>query len=301
MLLSDFISNASSSLETLYPAAEAHNIVLMLCSHFLGTKSYTHIVEPSYEIPAGKEDVLDASLSRLRAGEPVQYVLGQTEFFGLTFKVNSSVLIPRPETEMLVRDAVAEAGRIQRLRAPYGASARDVRVLDLCTGSGCIAWAVALSVPGVKVTGVDISEEALDVARSQDFSSELKKTGALAPSFIRADVLSDIPDLGEFDLVLSNPPYIMEKEKALMRPNVLEHEPSLALFVPDDDPLLFYRGIALWSTALLSQGGMGLSEINESLGHETAEVFSAEGFTEVSVAKDYFGKNRFVIYKKSAL
>lgn len=301
MLLSDFINNASSALETLYPAAEAHNIVLMLCSHFLGTKSYTHIVEPTYEIPEKKDDILEAALSRLRSGEPIQYVLGHAEFCDLTFNVTPSVLIPRPETEMLVREAVAEAGRIQRSRAPYGAAAQEVRVLDLCTGSGCIAWAVALAVPGVKVTGVDISEDSLEVARSQDFSAELKKTGAIAPAFIRADVLSDAPDLGEFDLILSNPPYIMEKEKASMRPNVLEHEPAMALFVPDNDPLLFYRAIANWSRALLSPGGMGLSEINEALGPETAEVFSAEGFSELSVVKDYFGKNRFVIYKKTAL
>lgn len=300
MLLSEFISNASLALETLYPAAEAHNMVLMLCSHLLGTKSYTHIVEPSFEIPEGRIAGLEAALARLRAGEPIQYVLGRAEFCDLTFRLTPAVLIPRPETEMLVREAVAEAGRIQRSRAPYGAAAQNVRVLDLCTGSGCIAWAVALAVPGVKVTGVDISEDALEVARNQDFSAELKKTGALAPSFIRADVLAEQPGLGEFDLILSNPPYVMEKEKTEMRPNVLDYEPALALFVPDDDPLLFYRGIAAWSKALLSPGGMGLSEINEALGPETAAVFSSAGFTEVAPVKDYFGKNRFVIYKKSA-
>jgi release factor glutamine methyltransferase len=159
---------------------------------------------------------------------------------------------------------------------------------------------VALEVPGVQVVGVDISDGALSVAQGQDFSAELKSTGALPPVFVQADVL-DTPQefpYGPFDLILSNPPYIMEKEKSLMRSNVLDYEPPLALFVPDEDPLLFYRAIASWSQRLFPADGMGLTEINEELGADTQAVFTAAGFQDVEQVKDFFDKTRFVFYRK---
>ena len=300
MLLVDFLRQGISTLEALYPTAEARNIVLMLCETLIGTKSYTHIVEPGYTIPAkGEKPLLDA-LARLEAGEPIQYVIGKSEFCGRTFRVSPAVLIPRPETELLVREAIKIAGRIKRMRIPYGKSAEPVRVLDLCTGSGNIAWSLTLSVPGARVVGVDNSESALEVARSQNFSAELKATGALAPTFVAADVLDTEQafNYGSFDLILSNPPYIMEKEKPLLRRNVLEHEPASALFVPDDDPLMYYRAIARWSERFLSPEGKGLTEINEVLGKETQALFRDAGFTESDLVKDFYDKNRFVFYTR---
>ena len=300
MLLADFIKKGVAALEPLYPTAEAHSIVLMLCESLIGTKSYTHIVEPRYDIDKKAEQPLAEAMLRLQAGEPIQYVIGRTDFCGHSFKVNRNVLIPRPETELLVREAIKIAGRIQRMRIPYGKSAEPVRVLDLCTGSGNIAWSVALGVPGARVVGVDISEAALDVARSQNFSADLKATGALAPTFVAADVLDTEQEFnyGSFDLILSNPPYIMEKERALLRKNVVDYEPALALFVPDDDPLLFYRAVARWSERFLSPEGKGLTEINEVLPKETVAVFRDSGFGEIDVVKDFFDKNRFVFYMK---
>ena len=300
MLLADFLKNSVSALEPLYPAAEARGIVLMLCEALIGTKSYTHIVEPAYQIDKKDEQPLSDALARLVAGEPVQYVLGKAEFCGRTFHVTPAVLIPRPETELLVREAVKLADMTRRMRIPFGKSAEPVRVLDLCTGSGCIAWSVALSVPGVQVVGVDISDEALDVARNQPFAQELKETGAVAPVFVKADVLDTEQafDFGPFDLILSNPPYVMEKEKAQMRPNVLEHEPAQALFVSDEDPLVFYRAVARWSQRFLSPEGKGLTEINEALGKETAEVFRDFGFSQTETSSDFFDKNRFVFYAR---
>ncbi len=300
MLLADFIKKGVEALEPLYPTAEAHSIVLMLCESLIGTKSYTHIVEPKYDIDRKAEQPLAEAMLRLQAGEPIQYVIGRTDFCGRSFKVNRNVLIPRPETELLVREAVKIAGRIQRMRIPYGKSAEPVRVLDLCTGSGNIAWSLALGVPGARVVGVDISEAALDVARSQNFSSDLKATGALAPTFVAADVLDTEQEFnyGSFDLVLSNPPYIMEKERALLRKNVVDYEPASALFVPDDDPLLFYRAVARWSERFLSPEGKGLTEINEVLPSETVAVFRDYGFQEIDVVKDFFDKKRFVFYMK---
>lgn len=300
MLLTEFLKKGVAALEPLYPTAEAKSIILMLCEEMIGTKSYTHIVEPQYQIDKKGEQPLAEALVRLQAGEPIQYVIGRAEFAGRSFRVTKDVLIPRPETELLVREAIKIAGRIKRMRIPYGKSAEPVRVLDLCTGSGNIAWSVALGVPGSRVVGVDVSEKALEVARSQNFSAELKSTGALAPTFVAADVLDTEQEFnyGSFDLILSNPPYIMEKEKPQLRRNVLGYEPSEALFVPDDDPLLFYRAIARWSERFLSPEGKALTEINEALGKETADLFRSSGFQEVNLVTDFYDKNRFVFYMK---
>lgn len=300
MLLTEFLKKGVAALEPLYPTAEAKSIILMLCEEMIGTKSYTHIVEPQYQIDKKGEQPLAEALVRLQAGEPIQYVIGRAEFAGRSFRVTKDVLIPRPETELLVREAIKIAGRIKRMRIPYGKSAEPVRVLDLCTGSGNIAWSVALGVPGSRVVGVDVSEKALEVARSQNFSAELKSTGALAPTFVAADVLDAEQEFnyGSFDLILSNPPYIMEKEKPQLRRNVLGYEPSEALFVPDDDPLLFYRAIARWSERFLSPEGKALTEINEVLGKETADLFRSSGFQEVNLVTDFYDKNRFVFYMK---
>ena len=282
MLLAEFIRESVPALEKLYPSPEARGLVLMLCEERLGVRSYTHIVEPLFEIPEAALSGLKADMSRLAAGEPIQYVLGYTEFCGRKFKVGPSVLIPRPETGQLVDESL-------KLLAAMG---RPAKVLDLCTGSGCIAWSVALGAPGVSVTATDISEPALALARSQfkDVPS-----GANAPEFVCSDLLGGCREIcGCFDLLLSNPPYVMEKEKAAMRRNVLEHEPGIALFVPDDDPLLFYRALASVSLRLLDSSGTGIVEINEALGPETAAVFEAAGYRKTEILRDIFGKDRFV-------
>jgi release factor glutamine methyltransferase len=278
VLLSQFIRESTAALEALYPPQEAKGLVVRLDEHILGVSSYAHIVEPGLEVPADKLPALSAALGRLLAGEPLQYVLGVQEFCGRPFRVSPSVLIPRPETEQLVQEA--EKG----LRP-------GMQVLDLCTGSGCIAWTLALDVPGCSVTAVDISEEALKVARGQ-FPEPA------GPLFIQADVL-DVPEAfpgAPFDLIVSNPPYIRESEKARMHRNVLEHEPELALFVPDSDPLLFYRAISLWARRFLSPRGRCIVEINEELGEETAALFA--GFGRVRVIRDLFSRERFVAVEK---
>ena len=363
LLLKDFIAEAVCSLLPLYPEGEARSVVLLLCGDLLGTKSYTHIIEPGTLVPAEKEDALRRAVERLRAGEPVQYVTGRAEFCGRMFNVNPSVLIPRGETEQLCAGARREAGRMAREGGPFGRAAAGapesgIRILDLCTGSGCVAWTMALDVPGARVTGVDISDGALRTAESQPFSAAdagfsaggagfsaggagFSAGGAVfsaagvgspagsagfpmggagspagsagltaagpacgtweAPSFVKADVLDteNFPDLGTFALVLSNPPYVRDSEKALMRVNVLDFEPHLALFVPDSDPLVFYRAIALLSKRLLAAGGTGMAEINEDLAAPTARIFSDAGFSGVEVLRDINDRNRMVVYHKS--
>ena len=300
MLLAEFVKAGTKALESLYPQKEARSIVLMLCEEVLGTENYTHIVEPEFKIDDKKLPELEAAMERLKKMEPVQYVLGHTEFYGRTFKVDPAVLIPRPETELLCRDAIKLGMRVYRMRSPYGKNAEPVRILDLCTGSGCIAWTMALSIPGSRVTAVDISDAALEVAAGQDFASELKSKETFKPEFMKADVLDSEQEieLGPFDMVLSNPPYIMESEKEDMRRNVLEYEPESALFVPDDDPLLFYRAIARWSQRFLSPEGVGLSEVNESLARQTETVFKAGGYAHTDIVRDLSDKNRYIIYHK---
>ena len=300
MLLAEFVKAGTKALESLYPQKEARSIVLMLCEEVLGTENYTHIVEPEFKIDDKKLPELEAAMERLKKMEPVQYVLGHTEFYGRTFKVDPAVLIPRPETELLCRDAIKLGMRVYRMRSPYGKNAEPVRILDLRTGSGCIAWTMALSIPGSRVTAVDISDAALEVAAGQDFASELKSQETFKPEFIKADVLDSEQEieLGPFDMVLSNPPYIMESEKEDMRRNVLEYEPESALFVPDDDPLLFYRAIARWSQRFMSPEGVGLSEVNESLARQTETVFKAAGYAHTEIVRDLSDKNRYIIYHK---
>ncbi len=253
-------------------------MVLMLCEEKLGVRSYTHVVEPKTEVPLEFLPGLEDDVRRLSEGEPVQYVLGFAEFYGLRFNVSPAVLVPRPETEQLVKEVVCHCLEL-------GCRAR---VLDLCTGSGCIAWTVAEEVPDAEVIGVDISDDALSVARGQSFGGDVR--------FLKADVLQcgDGFEEGLFDVIVSNPPYVMDREKALMRKNVLDYEPHLALFVPDDDPLVFYRALSGWMRRFLKPGGAGFVELNESLGPQTARIFRDSGYKNTSIIKDFFGKDRFL-------
>ena len=341
MLLKVLINKGVETISSLYPEGEAREMVYAFLEHHIGTKRHTHIVEPTYEVAQEAAEGALAAFERMAAGEPLQYVLGTACFYGRDFKVNPSVLIPRPETEILCRSAVDMlsgyrdsldphlpdgrhplAGQYPKNQQIFGdpgggmsceslcpdstgqnsAVGRKTRVLDLCTGSGCIAWTMALESPDAEVVAVDISDAALEVASSQDFSDELSRTGAKAPVFVKADVLADVPADGpfaeEFDIILSNPPYVMDKEKALMRTNVLDHEPHLALFVSDEDPLLFYRAVARWASRLLSSTGFGVVEINEAFGAETAQVFIDAGFPISRVLQDFSGRDRFVQFSR---
>lgn len=298
MLLADFIRQGTEALAALYPEPEARSMMLLLCEERLGVSRHAYLTEPALEVPAG---CLAGDLARLRNGEPVQYVLGFADFYGRRFNVSPAVLIPRPETEYLCHTILSGKRAVPSAGAPSGERAYSLvsvnetegvpAVVDLCTGSGCIAWTLAAEIPGAEVTGVDISEEALAIARGQQVACHR------APSFVQADILADPPaSLPEasFDLLTANPPYVMNRERAAMRPNVLEHEPALALFVPDEDPLVFYRAVARWARTLLRPGGWGYAEINALLGPETADVFRDAGFSGVSLLQDLGGASRFV-------
>ena len=211
MLLTRLIKEGMEKLSDLYPDQEAREIVFVCLEHFAGTKRHTHIVEPQYEVGNEQVNAVMKAFERLAAGEPLQYVTGKAYFYGREFRVTSDTLIPRPETELLCRMALEAAGK------------PNPRVLDLCTGSGCIAWTLALELPRAEVAAVDISDGALAVASSQDFSEEMVRTGAAAPTFIKTDVLAgpSFRSDRQYDLIVSNPPYVMDKEKALDRKSVV--------------------------------------------------------------------------------
>ena len=277
MRLAEFQSKAIEGLGRIYPEQEARSVVSLLIQERLGLPSYAPVTEPDREIAT---DQLEQDLERLLKNEPIQYVLGYAEFYGRRFRVTPDVLIPRPETEELI-EAV--------LKSPVAAE-HDPRILDLCTGSGCIAWTLALEIPDATVVGVDISPKALQVARSQFKDPRV--------SFRRADVLKGCRVAGSFDILVSNPPYVLESEKADMRRNVLDYEPALALFVPDEDPLKFYRALAQHAKALLAKNGFGIFEANSRFCGEIAELLEPD-FIDVRILKDISGRDRFVSFRNA--
>ena len=290
MKLQDLIRKGVETISELYPEGEAKEMVFAYLEDTFRFKRYKHVLEPEFEMDEADVIRATAGFNRMAEGEPLQYVTGKAYFYGREFRVTPDVLIPRQETELLI-DGLFSA-------------ITPKKILDLCTGSGCIAWTLALEFPGSHVRAVDISDGALEVASRQDFADESARTGALSPTFVKADVLNGPAPFIEmyggdkFDVIVSNPPYVMDKEKAQMRTNVLDHEPHLALFVPDNDPLIFYRAVASWASELLSANGVGIVEINEALGPETAQVFKGYGFSQVEVLKDLHDKDRFVKFIK---
>ncbi|MBP5505537.1 MAG: peptide chain release factor N(5)-glutamine methyltransferase [Bacteroidales bacterium] len=284
MTLKAHIDSITASLEALYPREEAHAIAVRTVTGLLSVPEYKHLSEPETEVDADKEALLEDAAKRLAAGEPMQYVLGYTWFAGLRIRVGSGVLIPRPETEQLYELAAEDCDNLM------SASEDDsFNILDICTGSGALAYAFASEFPEAHVYGCDISDDALRYASRQ----RVKLHGA-RPVIFKADVMQAPPaGLPKFDLIVSNPPYVTESEKGAMRPNVLDWEPELALFVSDDDPLAYYRAVAVWADALLKDNGSLWLEINERFGEETAALF-----TGAALIQDINGKDRFIVVKK---
>ena len=240
---------------------------------------------------------IEAAVKRLEQGEPIQYVLGWAWFGGLKFNVRSGVLIPRPETEWLVDNICAH---------PAPSNDRPLRILDIGTGSGCIALSIKQRLPETYVEAWDISTEALSIAadnaRSLSLDVVWRQQDALN---ITPNVLSTtpndnsvVPDSPPWDVIVSNPPYICERERTDMARNVLEHEPSTALFVPDTDPLLFYRAITRYAVGSLNEGGRMLFECNTLYAGDTARMMADEGMTATQVYDDCFGKPRFAVGKR---
>lgn len=295
MTLAGFVRQCIDRLSALYPEPESKAIAFRLLEHFTEIPSYKYISDPDSVLPGSdRTSEMSSALDELVTGRPLQYVLGFTEFCGHRFKVGEGCLIPRPETEELVSRIIDDLYADEDAPVMPGATghlsddAEDgpFSILDICTGSGCIAWSLAAEFPEAMVYGCDLSEAALRYACKQ----RVKLRGA-KPIFFSADVLAEPPaGLPKFDVIVSNPPYICDSERVAMRPNVLDFEPAEALFVPDDDPLKFYRAIARWADALLRPDGHVYLEINERFGPEVAALFPG-----ARLLPDISGRDRFVV------
>lgn len=280
-----------------YDQREARAVARMLVEEKFSL-SFADIICGGVEaLPDADKQWIEAAVKRLEQGEPIQYVLGWAWFAGLKFNVRSGVLIPRPETEWLVDNICAH---------PAPSNDRPLRILDIGTGSGCIALSIKQRLPDTYVEAWDISTEALSIAadnaRSLGLDVVWRQQDALN---ITPNVLSTtsndnsaVPDSPLWDVIVSNPPYICERERTDMARNVLEHEPSTALFVPDTDPLLFYRAITRYAVGSLNEGGRLLFECNTLYAGDTARMMADEGMTATQVYDDCFGKPRFAVGKR---
>ena len=274
------------SLTPLYDAGEAQAIVRTVLDVEYGMTLTDIICGKVNELSSDEERNLEEIIARLQNGEPVQYVLGEADFAGRTFHVEPGVLIPRPETAELCQWIEEEVSSLK-------ADERK-QILDICTGSGCIAITLGLNIPNSEVTGWDISEDALRIAQG---NVEMLKAGNVRIEYQDALMLPKAAEAA--DIIVSNPPYICEKEKADMEKNVLEHEPSIALFVPDEDPLKFYRAIAEYASSALKSEGALYFEINPIYEKETREMLEELGFKDIETKEDAFGKKRMMKAKNN--
>lgn len=288
-------------LTAIYNEREAQAIVRTVLDALFGMSLTDICLGKVTQLSADDTTRLEKIMQRLEKSEPVQYVLGAEWFAGRLFDVAPGVLIPRPETEDLVKWACDEAkekekednskeerGKEEKEVSKKGEEAPHPSILDIGTGSGCIAITVALALPQARVTAWDISTDALAIA-----AGNAHRLGA-SVRFEHQDALSAPDDEERWDVIVSNPPYICDRERADMSDNVLSYEPELALFVPDSDPLLFYRAIARYASKALKPGGRLLFETNTAYAHEVAQAMADEGFTAIEVRNDCFGKPRMV-------
>ena len=281
------------SLTPLYDAGEAQAIVRTVLDVEYGMTLTDIICGKVNELSSDEERNLEEIIARLQNGEPVQYVLGKADFAGRTFHVEPGVLIPRPETAELCQWIEEEVSSLE-------ADERK-QILDICTGSGCIAITLGLNIPNSEVTGWDISEDALRIAQG---NVEMLKAGNVRIEYQDALMLPKAAEAESslskgWNIIVSNPPYICEKEKADMEKNVLEHEPSIALFVPDEEPLKFYRAIAEYASSALKSEGALYFEINPIYEKETREMLQSLGFKDIETKEDAFGKKRMMKAKNN--
>jgi release factor glutamine methyltransferase len=275
----------------LYDHPEPVAIAERVCADVYGFDRFEMTLFPNVEVEGFDAERFAAILQQLSEGRPVQYVVGHTEFCDLRFAVREGVLIPRPETEELVHKIVAEWGDKGATNDVNGGS-HSLRIMDIGTGSGAIAVSLAKMIEGARVTAVDVSSAALTIA------SENAVANGVDVEFVGADIFQFMPPAESLDVVVSNPPYIPESERATMRTNVVDHEPSLALFVPDHSPIIFYERIADVALRGLRERGLLAFEIHERLAIETAQMLVRKGFRDVTTYEDLNSKPRIILCTK---
>lgn len=283
MTLRQCMDGARQRLRAIYPDNEARWMVREIFHHLKGYTLADLMLKAEDEVSDYISGKVTAITDRLLAHEPLQYIFNETRFYGMSFEVTTATLIPRPETEELT-DLIVKRW----------SGKNDLRVLDLCTGSGCIAIALARNLPFSQVTAIDISSEALAVAVRNATKLKAKV------NFLEADVLTLVPQPSSFDIIVSNPPYVLDSERKDMDRVVLDHEPHTALFVPDNDPLRFYRPIITYAAAALRPGGMLYFEINPLEVNALRVLCNTAVWNDVNIEKDISGRDRFMILTRSA-
>jgi release factor glutamine methyltransferase len=268
-----------NELSGMYPENEIKGLVKIIFSDLLHLPTIDILREPDKELSLAETEKIREVIGRLKTHEPIQYIIGKTEFYGLSFMLNPNVLIPRPETEeivdLIIKDNIAQAG---------------LKIIDIGTGSGCIAVSLAKHLIEAKIFALDISKAALSVAESNSKLNDVQIT------FIQGDIFGKLPLLFDerFDLIVSNPPYVTDQEREEMERNVLDYEPQSALFVDNDKPLSFYKAIAFFARHHLKKEGLLYFEINERFGADIHGMLAEKGFKNISVFKDINGKDRMV-------
>ena len=284
MRLKDIQDIYHKELDDLFGNNEVDSFFNLLIEYYLDLKRIHLVLEPEYVITKEEEQPLFEALTHLKLQKPIQYILGETEFYGLPFKVNAHTLIPRPETEELVNwvlDSHTNSSKDSQLK-----------ILDIGTGSGCIAISLAKNLPNVKVSALDVSEDALKIAKQNAALNTVdvafSHDNILSPGHVELDSAS------KYDVIVSNPPYVRNLEKLEIQPNVLDNEPHLALFVDDDNPLQFYKAICEFAQFNLKDKGVLYFEINEYLGEEMIQLLKDFDFKTIELKKDMFGKDRMI-------
>ena len=266
-------------LKTIYNQNEINSFFFMLSEHYYKVSRIKLAIEPNYTID--NQNKLLKALESLKQEKPIQYIIGKIEFYGLPFKVNKHVLIPRPETEELVYWVISKAKNHEA----------EIKILDIGTGSGCIAISLAKNLPSAKLYALDVSKQALKTAKYNAILNDV------SVEFINNDILnldkSIFKDF-EFDIIVSNPPYVREQEKKLIKANVLNNEPHLALFVKDENPLQFYKAMIFFSVENLKKGGFLFFEINEYLAKDMIQLLNSNNFSEIKLKQDFFKKDRMI-------
>ena len=274
--MQDILLNIRKSLSEFYPDSEISALTRIIIEYVTKSSLPALLSDKNTKITTEEVLKIDKIVEHLQRFEPIQYIIGETEFYGLPFIVNPNVLIPRPETEELVELILNEN------------KGNKSHILDIGTGSGCIAISLQKHLCETQATGWDISDKALSVAKINSDNNNVKVT------FNQVDILSDYPDNQHFDIIVSNPPYVLDSEKTDMHTNVLDYEPHTALFVSDDNPLLFYNRIADVATQLPKNGGKLYFEINRAKGQETIKMLEDKGFSNIRLIKDISGNDRIV-------
>ena len=285
MVLKDILNIYHKELDDLFEKEEVDSFFNLLIAHYLDLKRIHLVLEPEYAITKVEEQPLFEALAHLKLQTPIQYIIGETEFYGLPFKVNEHTLIPRPETEELVALIIEDSNE------------NNSQILDIGTGTGCIAISLAKHLSEAKILAVDISEGALKIAKQNAILNEVNV------EFVLDDILNyrhtELVSVSHYyDVIVSNPPYVRNLEKAEIQPNVLDNEPHLALFVDDENPLQFYKAICEFAQINLKDNGTLYFEINEYLGEEMIKLMKEFNFKDVELKKDMFGKDRMIFGRK---